>query len=342
MREEKGLYRVVATGDSLAPEAMKILEGTCRVVFAGPYPDPSKLAELLRLEGAQGLILRTGRVTAEVLRASPALKVVAKHGVGVDSIDVPAATAARIPVLISATANFQSVAEHTLGLMLCLAKDIPRMDGRMRQGFWDKTQYRGTELFRKTLGLVGFGEIGRRLSQLVAPLQMRVLIFDPYVPPESMPPGIERMSSLEPLLEEADIVSLHCPLTEKTRNLIGKKELRRMKKTSFLINTARGGIVDEEALIAALREGEIAGAGIDTFRKEPPDDLRQLCEAGKLVLTPHIAAATHEAVARMGIEAARNILAVLENREPDRRTLVNPEVLGRKNEGDLSRSNPAV
>jgi D-3-phosphoglycerate dehydrogenase / 2-oxoglutarate reductase len=328
MKSEKLLYNVVVTGDSLAPEAMKLLEGTCRVVFAGPYPDPAKLAQLLRQEKAQGLILRTGKATAEVIRASPDLKIVAKHGVGYDSIDVAAATALRIPVMISATANFESVAEHALGLMLCLAKDIPRMDGRMHQGFWDKTQYRGVELFRKTLGLIGFGRIGRRVSQLVAPLQMKILISDPYIPAESIPPEIRRVSPLENLLKEADLVSLHCPLTEETRNLIGKKELGRMKKSAWLINTARGGIVDEDALIAALREGEIAGAGLDTFRQEPPEEVRRLCEAGKVVLTPHIAAATDAAVTRMGVEAVQNTLTVLEGKPPDKNSMANPEILG--------------
>ena len=327
MKSEQPLYTVVVTGDSLAPEAMKLLDGTCRVIFARPYPDPSKLAQLLRQEKAQGLIIRTGKAPAEVIQASPDLKVVAKHGVGFDNIDVPAATALRIPVMISATANFESVAEHTLGLMLSLAKDIPQIDSRMHQGFWDKTQYRGVELLRKTLGLIGFGRIGRRVSQLVAPLQMKILISDPYIPEESIPPGIQRVSELEPLLKEADIVSLHCPLTEETRNLIGKKEFQLMKKSAWLINTARGGIADEEALVTALREGEIAGAAIDTFRQEPPEDLRRLCEAGKVILTPHIAASTDAAFTRMGVEAARNILTVLEGKPPDKNSMANPEIL---------------
>ena len=320
-------FRVVVTGDTLAPEAMEILSAKCRVVFTGPYPQPSLLAQRVQEERAQALIVRTGKATAEVIQASPDLKVVAKHGVGFDNIDVNAAASLRIPVMISATANFESVAEHTLGLMLSLAKDLPRMDGRIHQGFWDKTQYRGVELFKKTLGIIGFGRIGRRVSQLVAPLQMRILISDPYISEESMPPGIQRVSHLEPLLKEADIVSLHCPLTEETRNLIGKKELLRMKKTAFLINTARGGIADEEALIEALREGKIAGAAIDTFRQEPPEDLRRLCEAGKVILTPHIAAATDAAFTRMGVEAARNILAILEGGKPDRSYMANPEIL---------------
>ena len=320
-------FRVVVTGDTLAPEAMEILSAKCRIVFAGPYPDPSNLAQLVRQERAQALIVRTGKATAEVIQASPDLRVVAKHGVGFDNIDVNAAAALRIPVMISATANFESVAEHTLGLMLSLAKDLPRMDGRMHQGFWDKTQYRGVELFRKVLGLIGFGRIGRRVSQLVAPLQMKILISDPYIPEESIPPGIQRVSQLELLLKEADIVSLHCPLTEETRNLIGKKELKMMKKSAWLINTARGGIVDEEALIAALREGEIAGAAVDTFRQEPPEEVRRLCEAGKVVLTPHIAAATDAAVSRMGVEAAQSVLTVLQGKMPDEDRVVNSEVL---------------
>ncbi len=200
------------------------------------------------------------------------------------------------------------------------------MIGWMHQGYWDKTQYRGVELFRKTLGIIGFGRIGRRVSQLVAPLQMKIMISDPYIPEESIPSGIQRVSQLESLLKESDIVSVHCPLTEETRNLVGKKELLIMKKTAFLINTARGGIVDEEALIEALRAGKIAGAAIDTFRHEPPEDLRRLCEAGKVILTPHIAAATEEAFTRMGVEAAQNCLTVLEGGKPDKNSMANPEI----------------
>jgi len=327
MKSERPAYSVVVTGDSLATEAMRLLEGTCRVLFSGPYPDPPKLAQMLRQEKAHALILRTGKAPAEVVKASPELRVISKHGAGYDNIDVATATALRIPVMTSTTANYQSVAEHTLGLMLSLAKDIPRLDSRIRQGFWDKAQYRGVELFRKTLGLVGFGRIGRRVYELTVPLQMRVLVYDPFLGDRPLPPGVTRLTNLGELLSVADIVSLHCPLTEKTRNLIGEKELERMKKTAWLINTARGGVVDEEALIEALRGGEIAGAAIDTFRQEPPEDLRRLCEAGKVVLTPHIAAATEEAFTRMGVEAAQNVLTILQRKRPDGDRIVNPEVL---------------
>jgi len=327
MSDSASLLKVVVTGDTIAPEAMEILDDQCRVVFTGPYPTPELLARTLREEKADGLIIRTGKATAEVVNASPYLKVIAKHGVGFDNIDVPAATARKIPVMISATANYQSVAEHALALMFSLAKQIPWLDERMRRGIWDKTSFRGEELFRKSLGLVGFGRIGRRVQELVAPLEMKVWVYEPLLPDNRFPPTVTRVKHLEDLLPVADIVSLHCPLTEQTRNLIGAKELGMMKKNAWLINTARGGVVDEEALIVALREGKIAAAGLDTFLKEPPEDVRRLCEAGRMVLTPHIGAGTGEAYVRMGTEAARNVLAVLLEGKPDLDYLVNPEVL---------------
>lgn len=322
-----GQFRVIVTGDSLAPEALEVLSSKCQTIFTGPYPPPSLLAEKMREEKAHALILRTGKAPAEVLKASSNLKVIAKHGVGVDNIDVETATQLGIPVMVTASANYQSVAEHTLGLMFALAKDIPWHDSRIRQGFWDKALYRGVELFRKTLGIIGFGRIGRRVYELVAPLQMKVLVFDPYLNSELLPADVTRVNQLEDLLKEADIVSLHCPLIEQTRHLIGKRELELMKKNAWLINTARGEIVDEDALISALKEGKIAGAGLDTFKKEPPEDLRHLCQAGKIVMTPHVAGATEEAFRRMGIEAALNVLNILEGKKPDKNYVVNPEVL---------------
>ncbi len=327
MSEKLLPFNVVITGDSLAPEAMEILSGKCRVVFTGPYPAPEALALVVRDEQADGLLMRTGKATAEVIQASPRLKVIAKHGVGYDNIDTKTATALHIPVMISATANYQSVAEHALGLMLSLAQRIPWLDARMRQGFWDKIAFQGEELFRKSLGLVGFGRIGRRLRELVAPLEMKVLVYEPFLAEGLFPPTVTRVRRLEDLLSSVDIVSIHCPLTEATRHLIGAREFELMKRSAWIINTARGGIIDEDALVAALREGRIAAAGLDTFEKEPPEDVRRLAEAGCVVLCPHSGAATREAYIRMGVEAARNILTVLETGRPERDYLANPEVL---------------
>jgi len=309
---------------------MRLLSEKCHTDFTGPYPKPAELARRLAQIQADALILRTGKIPREVIKASPQLKVIAKHGVGVDNIDVKAASELKIPVFVTSSANFQSVAEHTLGLMLCLAKDIPRLDSRMRQGFWDKTEYRGGELFQKTLGLIGFGRVGRRVRELVVPLQMKIIVFDPFISEDEIPSGVTRVGHLDPLLKTADIVSLHCPLTELTRHIIGEKELGMMKKTAWLINTARGEVVEEGALIHALQEGKIAAAGIDTFSKEPPEALNLLCNAGKVVLTPHVAAATEESFNRMGVEAARNVLTILEGKKPDKRSLANPEIYEEK------------
>jgi len=326
MKTNSPSFTVVVTGPSIAQEALALLSQTCRVEFTEPYVKPPDLIQKLERTRADALIVRTGKITREVIKASPHLKVIAKHGIGVDNIDVDAASAAKIPVLISASANYESVAEHALGLMLALAKDIPRLDQRIREGHWDKTSYRGVELFKKTLGLVGFGRIGRRVQELVAPLQMKVLVYDPFVDSPRIPPGVVRVEKLEDLLSSADIVSLHCPLIPQTRNLIGQRELGMMKKSAWLINTARGEVVDEEALVAALQAGVIAGAGLDTLRKEPPEDFNALARAGRVVLTPHVAAGTEEAYARMGLEAAQNVLTVLEGKQPDRACQVNPKI----------------
>lgn len=326
MKNKVSLFKVIVTAPSIAKEAADLLSKTCLIEYTEAYPKPPDLAQKLREENVDALVVRTGKITREVIQASSKLRVIAKHGTGVDNIDVLTATALRIPVLVTASANYQSVAEHTLGLMLSLAKDIPRLDGRIRQGFWDKTQYRGVELYGKTLGLIGFGRIGSRVYELVMPLEMKVLVFDPFLSGENLPPRATRVQHLEELLRSADIVSLHCPLSEQTRHLIGKEELEMMKKTAWLINTARGELVYEDALITALQEGKIAAAGLDTFGKEPPENLDLLCRAGKVVLTPHIAAATEEASIRMGIEAAQNALTVLEGKKPDKDCIVNPEV----------------
>ena len=324
------LFHVVVTGDSLAKEALDILTPKCQVFFTGTYPPPSLLENKLKEANADALILRTGKVTSEVIKASPNLKVITKHGVGYDNIDIMAATALKIPVMIAATANFESVAELVLGLMLSLARDIPWLDSRVRGGYWDKMQVRGAELFGKTLGLIGFGRIGRRVAELIAPLQMRLRVYDPWVKDHELAAGIVRDHQLSKLLKEVDILSFHCPLTNQTRYILGKAELAMMKTSAWVINTARGEVIDQNALIAALKENRIAAAALDTFNKEPPEDLHRLCESGKLVLTPHIGGATREAQTRMGIEAVSNVLTILEGRDIDRRYVVNPEVLEAK------------
>ncbi len=326
-KSKHSLFRVIITGPSIAREAMELLSTTCHAEVIEPYPKSFELAFKLRHEKTDALIARTGEITAEVIKASPNLKVITKHGIGVDNIDVSAATGLRIPVMITPFANYESVAEHTLGLILALARDIPRLDSRIRQGYWDKSDARGMELCYKTLGLIGYGRIGRRVRELVAPFQMKILVYDPVLNPNEVLPVVTRVRKLGLLLKSSDIISLHCPLTEQTRHLIGKKELSMMKKTAWLINTSRGEVVDEKALISALKRREIGAAGMDTFNKEPPEDIRLLSRAGKTVLTPHIAGTTEESFRRMGVDAANNVLTILKGEKPDKRCVVNPEVL---------------
>jgi D-3-phosphoglycerate dehydrogenase len=325
MKKTKRKFNVVITGPSIANEAVELLSRTARVECTKPYPKPRELAQKLREGRSDALIVRTGRITSEVIEATPTLKVITKHGTGVDNIDVVAATRLKVPVLITPFANYESVAEHTLAFMFSLAKDIPQLDSRTRKGCWDKATYRGLELCNKTLGLIGFGRIGRRVSELVAPLHMNVLVYDPFLGARRLPRTVKRVKRLESLLKAADIVSLHCPLTERTKHLIGHREFRMMKRTAWLINTARGEVVDETAAVAALREGGIAAAALDTFRKEPPEDIQVLVNAGKTVLTPHIAGTTEESFRRMGMDAVRSVLTVLRGKKPKRECIFNPE-----------------
>lgn len=324
MQQIKELFNVVVTSERLSPEAVDVLSEKCRIFYTGSYSKPSDIVRIVSETQADGLIVRTGKISREVIQASPKLRVISKHGVGIDNIDVATATELKIPVLISASANYRSVAEHALALMLSIAKDIPTLDARLRGGYWDKKSYCGVELFGKGLGLVGFGRIGRRVAELVTPFEMKVMVFDPFINGE-IPPGITYVKEIGTLLKAVDIVSLHLPLTTHTRHFIGSKELAMMMKTAWLINTARGEVVDETALIDALKTGTIAAAGLDAFAQEPPENLNRLCAAGKLVLTPHVGAATAESIVRMAVEAAQNVLAILDGNRPEPSVMVNAE-----------------
>ncbi len=319
--------RVLLTGLPLADEAMATLRTRVSYRVTPPYPEPDQIAALAAEDGIQGMIVRLGQITRQVLAASPHLRVVVSHGVGVDHIDVEAATELGIPVCITASANFQSVAEHALAMMLCLAKNLFLYDKQMRRGVWDPSS-RGTDLLGKCLGIVGVGRIGRRLAELVQPLGMTVIGYDPHLPADRFPETIRRVESLDELLRQSDFVSLHCPRTQETYHMIGQRELEIMKPTAVLINTARGGIVDESALLRALETGTIWGAGLDNFETEPlPSDSPLLPLQDRLICTPHVAGLTQEALVRMGTEAVSILLGFLDSKELDPDTVVNPGVL---------------
>lgn len=323
MRDDRTIL-FIGSGLSDTAKAMADAEGA-RLLILPPYPSEEDLVGFVQRERPGAVIVRQGAVTEAAIRAGvPGLRLVAKHGVGVDSIDVAAASACGVPVSFTAGANAQSVAEHAFALMFAVARGIPLLDRRMHEGHWDKAEVSGIELAGRTLGLVGFGTIARLLAAMAGALGMAIRVFDPYAPAELGMVGATRVGDLVTLLVNSDVVSLHCPLTAETRNLIGAAELAKMRPDAILINTARGGLIDEAALAAALRDRRLTGAGIDTFSSEPPGQDNPLFSVPNLIATPHVGANTLEAKDRVGTTVMRQALDALAGRTPEAGTLANP------------------
>ncbi|MBI3864597.1 MAG: phosphoglycerate dehydrogenase [Planctomycetia bacterium] len=278
---------------------------------------------------AHGVVVLASRVTRQSLAGCPDLLAIARFGVGYDSVDVPACTAADVLLTIAVGAVDRSVAEATLTWMLALSHYVRSKDLLVRNGGWDqRSQFMGTELRRKTLGLVGFGRIAQAVVQLAGGFGMqRFLAFDPLVDRDvAARLGVD-LIGLDDLLARSDFVSIHCPLNDSTRNLIGANELARMKPEAYLINTARGGIVNEQALCCALHDRRIAGAGIDVFEHEPVTGPHPLAELDNVLLAPHCIAWTHELFSEIGETACQGLVDLSLGRTP--RGIVNPEVLSR-------------
>lgn len=320
----KVMKPTVLVTEPIHPAGWNLLAAETEAVsWAGPGATP--LAEAL--EGAQAVIVRTARLSGEIIRGAKRLKVIAKHGAGYDNIEVPAATACGVVVTSTPAANSQSVAEHALALLLAVARRIGDHSRDLALGKLEaKEAYQGTELSGKVMGIIGLGEAGLRLARMTRDgLGMRVVAYDPYR--DAWPEGIGRAPALESLLEAADCISIHVPLTDETRNLIGPATLIRMKPTGIVVNTARGGIVDEGALARVVREGRLAGAGLDVVVDEPIGTQHPLAGLPNVILTPHVAGVTEEAMMRMAQGAAEDVLRVLRGERPNHP--VNPEVLTR-------------
>lgn len=314
---------IIVTGSALAAPAMELArQRGARLITLDPYTPPDQIAATVAREGADAIIVRAAHITETVITASPSLKVIVKHGIGVDTIDVDCATRHRIPVLITLGANAQSVAEHALGLMFALARATPRLDLRMRQGYWDKATSFGCELAGKSLGLVGLGNIARALARLVRPLDMAVRGYDPFVTEPI--PAIESVRDLEELLAGCDIISLHCPLTPETRHILNGQRLRTMRPRALLINTARGGLIDHQALAEVLAAGHLTGVALDCFPEEPPPENNPLWAFPNLIVTPHIGANTHEAAERVGVRAVTQALDTVAGKPFDPQAVINP------------------
>jgi len=316
---------ILITGPNLAPAAADVLTRAGYVpVYVPPYTNGEGLIEVVRMADPVGILARMGRIDETVFAAAPRLRVISKHGAGVDNIDVEAATARGIPVLNAAGANAVSVAEQAMALLFAVAKRIIPLDRGLREGRWEKPGFQGRELAGSVMGLVAFGAISRQTARFAKGLGISVRAHDPFSPTEAFAAeGVERVEDLDELFASCDIISLHCPLTPMTRNMVNAQRLSRMKPGAIIINTARGGLIDEPALAEALASGRISGAGLDTFAQEPPPAEHPFWTEPRLVLSPHIGGVTEAANIRVGVEAAQGIVDMLEGRPVPEARIVN-------------------
>lgn len=305
--------RKVLVSDPIARDGIDALAGCADVdVKIGIAPD-----ELLRIIGDyDALIVRSEtKVTAEVVAAADKLLVIGRAGAGVDNIDVDAATKRGIIVVNTPQGNTISAAEHTIALMLSLSRYIPQANASLKGGKWERQRFMGVEVRGKTLGIIGLGQIGSEVARRARGLEMRVLANDPFVSDERAQSLIVEMVSLEELLKRSDYIAIHTALTPQTRGLLGEKELRLVKPGARIINAARGGIVDEEALYNAVEEGRLAGAAVDVFSKEPAVD-NILFKSDRIIVTPHLGASTAEAQERVAIDIAEQVAAIFRGEPP--------------------------
>jgi len=286
-------------------------------------------AKLREHAPVHGVALGATRFGEPELEASVDMKVVTRIGVGFDAVDVPALSRRKVPLMVAGTANSPSVAEQALFMMLTLAKRAVEMHSLVKDGNWaSRLGMLPYDLYGKTVLIIGFGRIGTRTAKRCLAMEMNVLIYDPYKPvAEIKAAGCEPVTDLDAALPRADFVSIHCPKNPETVGMFNAARLRRMKPTAYLINTARGGIVDEPALYDVLSSGRLAGAGLDVFEQEPPPSGHSLFALPNVIMAPHVAGVTVEAVDRMSEQTARNILSALDG-QPLRQNVINQDVLG--------------
>ncbi|NNU17377.1 phosphoglycerate dehydrogenase [Parvularcula sp. ZS-1/3] len=297
----------VVISDKLGEDAVRILEARkIDVVF---NPDLAKDPEALRKElaDADGLAIRSAtKATAEVIANAPKLKVIGRAGIGVDNIDIDAATGAGIAVMNTPFGNAVTTAEHAIAMMFAVARKIPQADASTKLSKWEKSKFMGRELFGKTLGLIGAGNIGGIVASRAQGLRMKVIAFDPFLSEEKAKDMGVELVSLNELLTRANFISLHTPLNDKTRNIISREALEVIRPGAFIVNCARGGLIDEDALAEALDDGRVAGAALDVFLEEPAKE-HPLFDRENVVVTPHLGASTQEAQENVAVQIAEQI-----------------------------------
>ena len=299
---------------AVCPEGLQMLDGVADIYVADNQDPNNYLAEM---QDADALIVRIAKCDGHAIENSPNLKVIGRTGVGYDSVDVKTATAHGIPVVITPGANNRSVAEHAVAMMFALSKNLVEAQQEMCKGNWEiRGAKKAFELEKKTVGTLGLGAIGRETAKICEGCGMKVAAYDPFLSQEQVEGyGAVYYENYEDLLKASDVVSIHVPLTDETRNMIGKKQLAEMKKTALIINCSRGGIINEADLVEALKAGEIAGAGTDVFCNEPPKTDDPLLNCPNLIVSPHSAAQTREAVIKMAQMCVKGCLAVTEGKK---------------------------
>ena len=306
-------FTVLVTAQHLVSEAQKILKDAGgRIEFMVDPIDEESLARRLSDGDIDAVLMRGSKpFTAGVLAAATGLKIIAKNGAGIESVDLEEAARRGIAVTVSAGANADAVAEHAIAMMLSLVRDLPKLDRTVRAGGWEGTAWQGRDFRASVVGILGYGSIGRSTARLAAALGAKVIVMDAT---RADADDFDMASDLDDFLRRVDILSLHCPLTEQTRSLIGKRELALMKAGSIIVNTARGPVIDEAALIESLRSGHLGGAGLDTFEIEPLQAASPLRELANVILTPHVAGVTRQAALHVAINTATNIVEYLGGR----------------------------
>ena len=298
---------ILITAADLAPQALALLTDF-DIVYAGKTPSEQDIVKLCRQHDPVAIIVRYGKVGADAIHAAPSLRVISKHGSGTDTIDKVAAKARHVDVRAAVGANAAAVAEQAMALLLACAKSVPALNARMHSGHWDKATHKSVELAGRTIGLIGLGAIGQRFARMAKALDMRVIGFDPYA--SQVPADID-VVDLDTLWRESDAISLHCPLTDDNRGLLNRDTLARCKPGVLIVNTARGGLIDETALLEAVRSGHVASAGLDSFAMEPMVADHPFRDEDRIILSPHIGGVTSDAYVKMGVAASENLLAVL-------------------------------
>lgn len=312
-------WKVVFTDESIRPEAADLLRECCAVKLLDAYPSEATLVDACR--DADAILARLGVVTAPVIQAAPRLRIIARHGAGSDMVDLPAATRHGVVVTTTGPANAAAVAEYTFALLLALLRHVPTAEAGMRAGVWSRSPLVGESLEGKTLGIVGFGAVGSRVARIAAGFGMRVIAAAGRSDSATTKPV--PVLPLEQMLATSDVVSLHARLVPATACIMDAAAIAAMKPGAVLVNTARGELINETALVAALQSGHLSGAALDTYAAEPLAADSPVRRLPNVVLSPHVAGQTREALLRVGLAAARAILDELSGRRPA--FVVNPE-----------------